>query len=344
MAEFDIQKRLLHWYAIFVAASVLVLICSGGLVTSHGAGMAVPDWPNSFGYNMFLFPISRWIGGVFFEHTHRLIASAVGLLTIVLCVLTVMIEDRLWVKWLTGIAVIAVIVQGILGGLRVTEHNAVLGLLHGCLAQVFFSIVATVALVTSRFWRGIKQVSAERDIRSLRFWAITVTGMLLIQLALGASMRHSHTGLSIPDFPTAYGRIFPPIDAASVARINESRIATQAPISSELILLQYIHRVWALFIVVGLTLVAVSILRRRQLAAPVRTAAGFWLVLVFAQFALGAWTVWSNKAADIATSHVFVGALTFMTGVLLSVILSAMLSAPSRDNSVGSTEREVARA
>ena len=245
MAEFDVQKRLLHWYAIFVAASVLVLICSGGLVTSHGAGMAVPDWPNSFGYNMFLFPVSRWVGGVFFEHTHRLIASGVGLLTIGLCVLTLIVEDRLWVKWLTGIAVIAVIVQGVLGGLRVTEHNAVLGLFHGCLAQGFFSLVATVALVTSRFWRGIKQASNERDVRSLRFWTIIVTVMLFIQLALGASMRHSHTGLSIPDFPTAYGRILPPLDAASVARINEARLATQPPISAGLILLQYVHRVWA---------------------------------------------------------------------------------------------------
>jgi len=343
---FDVQKRLLHWYAIFVAASVLVLICSGGLVTSHEAGMAVPDWPNSFGYNMFLFPVSRWVGGVFFEHTHRLIASGVGLLTIVLCVLTLIIEDRLWVKWLTGIAVIAVIVQGVLGGLRVTEHNAALGLFHGCLAQGFFSIVATVALVTSRFWRRIKQDSNERDIRSLRYWTIIVTVMLFIQLALGASMRHSHAGLSIPDFPTAYGRILPPMDAASVARINETRIATQGgpPISSDLILLQYIHRVWAVFIVVGLTSVAVRILRLRQLAAPVRSAAGFWLVLVLAQFALGAWTVWSNKAADIATFHVFVGALTFMTGVLLSVILSAMLVPPLREDSVGSTKGEVARA
>jgi cytochrome c oxidase assembly protein subunit 15 len=345
MAEFDIQKRFLHWYAIFVAASVLVLICSGGLVTSHGAGMAVPDWPNSFGYNMFLFPVSRWVGGVFFEHTHRLIASGVGLLTIGLCVLTVIIEDRLWVKWLSGIAVIAVVVQSVLGGLRVTEHNAILGLFHGCLAQGFFSLVASVALVTSRFWRRIKHASNECDIRSLRFWTIIITVMLFIQLALGASMRHSHTGLSIPDFPTSYGRIFPPIDAASVARINEARKATEAPISSGLILLQYIHRVWAVLIVVGLTSVAVKILRRRQLTAPVRSGAGFWLVLVLAQFGLGAWTIWSNKAADIATSHVFVGALTLMTGVLLSVILSAMLSPPSREeDSLGSAKREVARA
>src|SRR5271165_5209955 len=114
MAEFVVQKRLLHWYAIFVAGGGLVLLCSGGLVTSHGAGMAVPDWPNSFGYNMFLFPGSRWVGGVFFEHTHRLIASGVGLLTIALCILAVIIEDRLWVKWLGGIALFAVIIQGVL--------------------------------------------------------------------------------------------------------------------------------------------------------------------------------------------------------------------------------------
>ena len=168
MPELDLAKRFLHWYAIFVAVGVLVLICSGGLVTSHGAGMAVPDWPNSFGYNMFLFPISHWVGGVFFEHTHRLIASGVGLLTVALCVLTLVIENRTWVKWLAGLAVLAVIIQGVLGGLRVTEHNAVLGLFHGCLAQAFFCLVATIALVTSRFWRRLQPVAYPGNIRTLR--------------------------------------------------------------------------------------------------------------------------------------------------------------------------------
>ena len=88
MAAYDFPRRLLHWLAIISTLSVLGLIGSGGLVTSHEAGMAVPDWPNSFGYNMFLFPISHWVGGVFFEHTHRLIASLVGLLTIGLCIAT----------------------------------------------------------------------------------------------------------------------------------------------------------------------------------------------------------------------------------------------------------------
>jgi heme a synthase len=344
MSESGLPKRLLHWYAVFVAASVLILICSGGLVTSHGAGMAVPDWPNSFGYNMFLFPISHWVGGVFFEHTHRLIASGVGLLTVALCLLTLRVEDRVWVKWLSGVAVLSVVIQGVLGGLRVTEHNAVLGLFHGCLAQAFFCLVATIALVTSRFWYRMEPAPDQRAVRTLRFWTITLSGMLFIQLALGASMRHSHTGLSIPDFPTAYGRVFPPLDGASIARINEMRATVQAapPITPGLIMLQYIHRGWAVLIVVGLVSVGTAILRNRQLPGPVRFAAGLWILLVIVQFLLGAWTIWSNKAADIATSHVFVGALIFMTGVLLSVVFSGMLTSTRREALV-TLRKEVAR-
>src|ERR1700745_1901087 len=210
-----LPNRLLHWFAFLVACTVLVLICSGGLVTSHEAGMAVPDWPNSFGYSMFLFPVSRWVGGVFFEHTHRLIASGVGLLTLVLCGLVLVIEQRHWVKWLAGIAVFAVIVQGVLGGLRVTEHNAFLGLFHGCLAQSFFCLTAVIALVTSRFWSDMKAANSD-SIRRLRSWTVAVTAMVFLQLVLGAAMRHSHAGLSIPDFPTAYGRILPPLDAGSI--------------------------------------------------------------------------------------------------------------------------------
>src|SRR6267143_3923158 len=145
-------SRWLNRFTWFTAIATLLLIWSGGMVTSKGVGLAVPDWPNSFGYNMFLFPISRWVGGVFLEHTHRLIASLVGLLTIGLCIATWLIEDRRWVKWLASIAVLAVIVQGVLGGLRVTEHNALLGLFHGCLAQSFLALMATLGLVTSPFW------------------------------------------------------------------------------------------------------------------------------------------------------------------------------------------------
>jgi len=343
-----LPNRLLHWFAFFVAGSVLILICSGGLVTSHEAGMAVPDWPNSFGYSMFLFPVSRWVGGVLFEHTHRLIASGVGLLTLVLCGMTLVIEQRRWVKWLAGVAVLAVIVQGVLGGLRVTEHNALLGLFHGCLAQSFFCLTAVIALVTSRFWSRMKGVADGNTVRRLRSWSVGVTAMVFVQLALGASMRHSHASLSIPDFPTVYGGILPPVDAASVAAINEVRVSKEAqrPISTGLILLQYVHRILAAVIVITLTFVAVSMIRYRELARRIRLAAAWWSILVFIQFGLGAWTIWSNKAADVATAHVFVGALILMTGVLLSVILSAMAAGNrgAKNGWVDAKQKEVAQA
>jgi heme a synthase len=374
MAAYSLPKKLLHWYAVVAAASVSLLICSGGLVTSHEAGMAVPDWPNTFGYNMFLFPISRWVGGVFFEHTHRLIASTVGLLTVILCIALFVIESRRWVKTLGLIAVGAVIVQGILGGLRVTENDAVLGLFHGCLAQSFFALMATIALVTSRFWESLEQAGtvenkatnrqslitnqtstrrpvglaspfakASEDkseaalhkspltshlslLTSCRRWVVVVTGMVFLQLILGASMRHSHAGLSIPDFPLNYGHLFPPLDAASVDKINQARGAAAQPYTSAwLILLQYVHRLWAVLIVAGLVFTSVRLLRNRFLPLFFRRCASVWILLVFVQFCLGAWTVLSNKAADVATAHVFCGALTLMLGVLLAVSLSGLL-------------------
>lgn len=325
--EFAFGKRVLHWVAILVTASVLVLICSGGLVTSHEAGMAVPDWPNSFGYNMFLFPVSRWVGGVLFEHTHRLIASGVGLLTILLCLVTLIFERRRWVKVLSGLAVLAVILQGVLGGLRVVEHNQLLGLFHGCLAQSFLALVATIALVTSRLWLRLPPARELRIARALRFWTVVVTAMIFGQLILGAAMRHSHAGLSIPDFPTAYGHLLPPWDAGTIARINEARATArplEPPTTLGLILLQYFHRIWAVAIVAGLASVAIAMVTCRWLPAAIRSGAAFWVGLVLVQFAFGAWTVWSGKAADVATAHVLFGSLTLVTGVVLSVALSAI--------------------
>src|SRR5882757_5366946 len=92
-------NRPLHWFAVLTAFVTFLLIGLGGLVTSHGAGMSVPDWPNTYGYNMFAFPISRWVGGIFYEHTHRLLASAVGLLTLVLAVWLWLSDSRRWMRW-----------------------------------------------------------------------------------------------------------------------------------------------------------------------------------------------------------------------------------------------------
>src|SRR6187397_1851013 len=112
-------NRTLHILALLTALATFPLIFMGGLVTSHGAGMSVPDWPNSYGYNMLTFPPSKWIGGIFYEHTHRLMGTVVGMLSIVLTIVAWKVEPRRWVRWLATSTLGMVMLQGILGGLRV---------------------------------------------------------------------------------------------------------------------------------------------------------------------------------------------------------------------------------
>src|SRR5438552_948170 len=142
---------LLHRAAQITAVATLLLIFMGGLVTSHGAGMSVPDWPNSYGYNMFAFPVSQWTGGIFYEHTHRLWASAVGLMTTVLTILIWVKDSRKWMKWLGIVAFLLVIAQGVLGGLRVTMKMDNLGIFHGVIAQAFFVLTCVIAFCTGGF-------------------------------------------------------------------------------------------------------------------------------------------------------------------------------------------------
>src|ERR1044071_6561877 len=152
------HSKWLNRFAWFICVAALLLICSGGMVTSKNVGLAVPDWPTTFGYNMFLFPVSKWVGGILFEHTHRLMGSLVGLLTIILAVWLWVREDRPWVRNLGAIAVVGVILQGILGGLRVTLMKDQIGIFHACVAQAFLGLLVLIALVTGRFWRTLSNV------------------------------------------------------------------------------------------------------------------------------------------------------------------------------------------
>ena len=115
--------------------ATFLLIVVGGLVTSKGAGMSVPDWPTTYGYNMFLFPYSKWVGGVFWEHSHRLLATGIGLITLVLASVAFFKEKRVWVRWLAVAAVVGVITQGVLGGLRVTLYKDQIGIFHALLVD-----------------------------------------------------------------------------------------------------------------------------------------------------------------------------------------------------------------
>src|SRR6202171_6706615 len=131
----------LNRFAWLTAVATLFLICSGGMVTSKGVGLAVPDWPTTFGYNMFLFPVSKWVGGIFFEHVHRLVASTVGFLTIILAIWLWRGESRCWLRNLGFAALGAVILQGVLGGLRVTLLKDEIGVFHACIAQGFLGLL-----------------------------------------------------------------------------------------------------------------------------------------------------------------------------------------------------------
>jgi cytochrome c oxidase assembly protein subunit 15 len=141
-----------HRLAALTASATLVLIVAGGLVTNTGAALAVPDWPTTFGHNMFLFPWSRMVGGVFYEHSHRLLGALVGLLTLGLAAGLWAGEPRRWVRGLGLLAVVLVVAQGLLGGLRVLWLRDALAIVHGCLAQAFFALVVALTVVTSRGW------------------------------------------------------------------------------------------------------------------------------------------------------------------------------------------------
>lgn len=305
-------RRGLHYFAIITGLVTFVLLTSGGLVTSKGVGMAVPDWPGTFGYNMFLFPVSGWVGGVFYEHTHRLLGSAVGLLTLILAGWIFAVDPRKWVRVLSIVAVVGVIIQGLLGGLRVTLIKNEIGIFHGMLGQSFLLTIAILIVATSP--RFIRMAGQERlRARGLKSLALALFAVIFVQLGIAATMRHAHLGLSIPDFPLAYGQVVPTTNVAAMDAINAERVAAnQMPTTAAQIWLQMKHRFIAIAIfALGLWLA----LRATKIAGcprdvRIRTWTIFGLILV--QIGLGAWTIWSNKAADVATAHQALGAVILM--------------------------------
>jgi len=311
------SARWLNRFVWFTAFATLLLICSGGMVTSKGVGLAVPDWPTTFGYNMFLFPVSKWIGGVLFEHTHRLIASTVGFLTIILAIWLWRTEDRPAVKTLGLIAVAGVILQGILGGLRVTMLKDQIGIFHACLAQAFLGLIVLIAVVTTDVWQSLAPGNVDpRKFARIKMMAIATTIAIYVQLALGATMRHQHKDLAILDFPTANGAWIPDTSATALAKINAWRDARAlSDVDAFQIWLQMAHRFVAVLIGIAVIAFCVRVWKDAPAIAALRLLSIWWVVLVFLQFTLGASTIWSNKAADVATAHVAVGAIMLSFGV-----------------------------
>jgi len=179
-----------HRLAVLTAAATLLLIFVGGLVTNTGSALAVPDWPTTFGYNMFLYPWSRMVGGIFYEHSHRLIGSVVGMLTVTCALCLWRLDARRWVRTLGLAAVIAVVVQGVLGGLRVVLLEHGLAIIHGCFAQAFWALMVSIVVCTSVWWRTAPRTAPPAGAPGLRVLAIGTALLVYLQIVFGALLTY----------------------------------------------------------------------------------------------------------------------------------------------------------
>ncbi len=294
----------LHLYARLVCAATLVLIAAGGMVTSTGSGLAVPDWPNTYGYFMFSFPLSKMVGGIFYEHGHRLIASIVGLLAIGLAVSLWRIDPRRWIRRLGVIALAAVIVQGLLGGITVLYFlPTAVSVSHAGLAVIFFCLTVSLALFTSSGWRRGGAGNADAPVvgdRMLLGLATALPLLVYLQILAGATMRHTGAGLAIPDFPLVFGGLMPPAWTFPVA-------------------VHYAHRVGAVLTTLVVMATVGRLLTRHRSRRDLVWPGGLLIVLVAVQIGLGGWTVLSGRAPVVNTAHVATGAAVLGAALLLGL-------------------------
>lgn len=276
----SVSARWHHRSFVFLALATLFLVFVGGLVTSTGSGLAVPDWPLSYGMVM-----PPMVGGIFYEHGHRMVAATVGFITLVLAFWTHFGESRRGVRRLAWAGLALVITQGLLGGLTVIFLLPTpVSVAHACLAQTFFCVTIALAYVTSREWAD---PSPRADTAGVRTAAVVATVVVFTQLFLGALMRHTGAGLAIPDFPLAFGRLVPPLGDPAVA-------------------IHYSHRLGAVAVTLAVFWLAARCRRSgdSSLLAHALVAAA----LVVVQVALGAAAVLTGKAVVPTTAHVAVGA------------------------------------
>lgn len=292
-------RRSLHFYGILLSICTFLLLFAGGMVTSTNSGLSVPDWPTTFGRNMFLFPPSMMKGGIFYEHGHRLFASLVGLLTVGNCLAFWILEKRKWLKWTGSLALLLVIVQGVLGGMTVRYKLPMpVSAAHACTAELFFGLTLVMAFATSRAWMRAHpqplRLSNPAQALSLAFCLA-----VFLQILVGAVMRHSYAGLSIPTFPMAYGQWVPPFWNFGIA-------------------VHFLHtRVGAsLLVLLGASLI-LAVALSKGLPGKVKGLAGFLAFALIVQCLLGMMTIWTGKAPVPTTFHLSVGALVFATGLLL---------------------------
>ncbi len=290
-------KAWLHGFSVVLCVSTFILIFAGGLVTSTDSGLSVPDWPNTYNYNMFTFPVSMWVGGIFYEHGHRLIASGVGLITMVLCAMLWFGDRRAWVRYAGLVAFLLVVTQGVLGGLTVLyKLPAPISVAHGATAQLFFLLTGWLAFATSRTWFGAGAIRPWGHNEKL---ALVLVSTIFLQAVMGAVIRHTYNGMAIPTFPLAFGAIIPPAWNFGVT-------------------MHFIHSRLLPTMIVFLALWLLVKLRPRSSGDRFILLSSVGLAgLLAIQVLLGVFTIWSGREPWMTTFHVAGGALLLLQAFLL---------------------------
>ena len=294
----DAYQPALAVFAAFGATWVFVLVVLGAFTTSIGAGMVFPDWPLSNGS---LNP-AGWLDNMemFAEHAHRLSASVMSAITMILAVWLWRTEARAWLRKLGGFAVALILVQALVGGLRVLLDRQQIGLVdtsvgklfamaHAGLAQMFVCVLIAIAVACSRRWRTGDRVASA----TLRRAGLGCCALLFVQLAVAAVMRHSGAGLAIPTFP------YSDVDGRWLPAEWDFRVG-----------IHFAHRLLALPIAAASGWFCVMILRSRDTSLAMRLGSAFLIGLLATQILLGASIIWTQRSAEITTGHVAVGALT----------------------------------
>ena len=305
--------RWLHRFSVFTAGATLFLIFAGAMVSSTGSGLAVPDWPLSYGM---VFP--PMVGGIFYEHGHRMVATFVGILTTILAIWLWLREERRWLRNLGLAALATIVLQGLLGGLTVLYLLPTwISVSHACLAQAFFCLTVGIALFTSAGWLAAAEPMPETGAAPLKWLAAAGTVAVFIQLVLGALMRHTESGLAIPDFPLSFGRLIPPFSELTVDATDPFPISIET--FRTRVAIHFAHRAWAVAVSGVLVWTTYRVLRAHGTRPELTRPSVAVLALLFVQLALGALVIWTGKAVAITTLHVVVGAMVLATSLVLTL-------------------------
>jgi heme a synthase len=288
----------LHRFAIVCVAATFALIFVGGLVTSTGSALAVPDWPLAYGHL-----IPKLEGGVRFEYGHRVVAAVVVILTAVLAIWSWYSEPRRWVRNIALAAFGLVVVQAILGGITVLLLLPLaIAVAHAATAQAFFCLIVAMAVFTNPRFSRAASGSGDHPPHIARLATVT-TGIIYLQILIGAVMRHLGAGLAIPDFPLSFGHLLPPFVSIYVD-------------------VNFAHRCGALVVASFVIWLAARVIAARS-EPYLRSPAYGLLILLVLQVTLGALTIWSGRAVIPTTAHVAVGAALLATCVMLTLRAAA---------------------